>query len=100
MELKYFVKNTLVEISKGVEQAQKETKSSGMRINPIFQGDFFDDVSVVKVDFKVAITATDETSAGAGIQVASLLKIGGDIKEVNSSISTVCFNVPVIFSTT
>ncbi|MCY1635063.1 hypothetical protein [Marinifilum sp. D737] len=101
MELKDFVKNTLVEITNGIKEAQKATEENGAIINPNFGKAYMrDDISNDNkhiIDFKVAVTTTDESNAGAGIHVASLFKAGGDIKEINSSVSTICFKVPVIF---
>jgi hypothetical protein len=104
MELKDFIKNTLVEIATGVEEAQKELKKHrGAIVNPrIISVETvaaklpWHESNKQDVKFNVAVTATDEANAGAGIHVANLFKAGGDIKEINSSVSTISFYVPMI----
>ncbi|WP_372645606.1 hypothetical protein [Ancylomarina sp.] len=101
MELKDFVKTALTEVMAGVKEAQQSVCKSGAIINPNMGKAYgAGDISMKNqqlIELKVAVTATDESKAGAGIHVASLFKVGGDIKEINSSVSTISFNVPVIF---
>lgn len=85
MNLQDFLKETLVQISRGVEEAQKELADTGGRVNPALstsqgllqqKGELVTRQGklVYNVEFDVAVTVSDEsgTKAGAGISVAAL----------------------------
>ena len=100
MELKDFIKNTLVEIATGVKEAQEATKELGATVNPEVIDSKSGNKSVSKenvgsVEFNVAVTATDEANAGASIKVA-IFNAGGGLKEINTSVSTISFKVPIV----
>lgn len=106
MELKEFVKTAITQISDGILEAKEEATGKGLLINPQGlavggKGDKYLKFGgwryVQDIEFNVAVTATDEANAGGGIKVASILNIGGGVKETNSSISTINFKVPVAF---
>jgi hypothetical protein len=115
MELKSFVRETLVEIVKGVKEAQEKTKASGALINPEGvitesntkivkwlperrgSGDWREG-QVVEFDVAVAVSEKDEAKGGIGIQVASIMigvGVSGKIEDENSTISRLKFSVPL-----
>jgi len=98
MELKDFIKNTLVEIVNGVKEAQEATKALGATVSPEIDGQAttVSAENVRSVEFNVAVTATDEANAGAGIKVASIFNVGGGVKEINTSVSTISFKIPIV----
>ncbi|RKE03453.1 MULTISPECIES: hypothetical protein [Marinifilum] len=98
MELKDFIKNSLVEIVNGVREAQEATKELGATVSPEInrRATTVSSENIRTVEFNVAVTTTDEAKAGAGIKVASILKVGGDVKEINSSVSTIRFEIPIV----
>ncbi|MBI5353789.1 MAG: hypothetical protein HZB50_14190 [Chloroflexi bacterium] len=113
MELKSFVKETIVQIIEGVKEAQDHALDFGAIVNP--KG-FFTEHEIIKwlperlekggwregqvIDFDVsiAISETDEARGGLGIQVASTvigLGVSGKSEEQNSTISRLKFSVPL-----
>jgi hypothetical protein len=109
MDLKEFVKETLVQITSGVRDAQSEVRSLGGIVNPATltrtdgAGSYFstiDDVHhVFLVDFDVAISVTESagTNAGAKLNVATFLTLGAGGQSANSSAATnrLTFKVPL-----
>lgn len=89
MKLKEFVKQSLLDITEGVTEAQKETK---LYIAPGFiEGEKV--TSVQNVSFEVAVTVGKEASAGIRVWTLGEAKAGGDM-EHSTKIS---FEVPVYF---
>ena len=89
MRLDDFVRQTLIDITNGVTEAQKKSKLyiapgyiEGMKLT-----------SPQMVDFEIAVTVNKE--AGGGIQIWSL----GDVKASGHSINVnkISFSVPVYF---
>ncbi|MES1939203.1 hypothetical protein T5B8_03100 [Salinisphaera sp. T5B8] len=110
MELSQFVTETLMQISTGIEDAQKQLQAAGStaRINTFMTKDESGNLviggrrsSIEHVDFDVAILANSgtETKGGVGITVASLLNVGagGKSSESRGIESRVKFRVPVAF---
>lgn len=109
MELKDFVKNTLVQIVDGVIEAEKELEAKGASVNPIGGNfdqkqvggrawSFKDGVSEV-VDFDVALTNSEKegTSAGIGVLLGSIsLGAKGASEEVITSVTRIKFSVPIL----
>jgi len=109
MDLKEFVKETLVQITAGVRDAQGEVRSLGGIVNPATlsrtdgAGSYFstiDDVHhVFLVDFDVAVSVTENTgtNAGAKLNVATFLTLGAGGQSANSSAATnrLTFKVPL-----
>ena len=111
MNIQEFLKETLVQISKGIEEAQNELTDSGGRVNPALstgqstlqnkgglvtkQGNL-----VYDVNFDIAISVSDETDtkAGAGIFVASI-GVGVQTADSYSSskVSRIQFKVPISY---
>ncbi|KKK69553.1 hypothetical protein LCGC14_2932880 [marine sediment metagenome] len=109
MELREFVKETLVQIIKGIEDAQSETKKTGAVISPSrgkLAPDTQDKVLLSKsggilegVAFDVAVTASDTSEKGGGVGIF-VWAVGAGVKgksEIpNAAVSRIQFNVPVI----
>lgn len=110
MDLKQFITETLVQISDGIEAAQKQLKESGSeaRINTnmtVIEGGHIVTGgrrrAVEFVEFDVAVLANEgtETKGGIGITVASLLKLdmGGKSTESAGRESRIKFKVPMSY---
>ncbi len=119
MDLKEFVKESIVQIITGIEEANLELKESEAMVNPVYvqmhsreaQGygrtvkrdaDRPDPDSrlLQKVDFDVALSveAGQQGSAGAKLSIASI-GIGAEAKteSSNRSESRIKFSVPIVF---
>lgn len=101
MELKDFVKATLLQTMNAIYEAQtewKETVDKGA-INPAWEDTSELHKHVREIEFDVAVTAGNSTSgkAGAGINVLAL-EIGahGQVTAENSTVSRIKFTVPVV----
>ncbi|UTS74897.1 hypothetical protein NMB96_08945 [Xanthomonas hortorum] len=110
MELKEFVTEALLQISGGIEDAQRKLQEGGSttRINTSMTKDDTGNLvtggrlhAIEYVDFDVAILANSgtETKAGIGLTVASLLNLsaGGNSTESKGMESRIKFRVPVAF---
>ena len=109
MELKDFVKETLVQIVAGVHASQEEIRQLGGIVNPATLSNnpnspsYFASVDssrpVFLVDFDVAVTVAENsgTNAHAKLSVASLISLGAGGNSGNSSASTnrLAFKVPL-----
>ena len=114
MELQEFITTTLVQIARGIENAAKELEGTRAIVNPrnvhaiegkgnsVYgylntQKQFYKVVQ--KIDFDVAVTAEKgtETKGGIGIQVGSIgLGSQGKSEKSNSSVSRICFSIPIV----
>ena len=109
MDLKNFVKETLIQITEGVKEAQEVCKESGGLVNPMLEtpicnaekyevkGKYY---PASLVSFKVGLTESDTTEGKAGIGVfLSKISIGAEgKKEIETqSVTSVEFNVTVVF---
>jgi len=111
MNIQDFLKETLVQISKGVEEAQKELSDSGGRINPSLatqQGTLQNMGELVtkqgklvyNVEFDIAVSVTDgtDTKAGAGIFVAALAAGAQTADSYKASrVSRIQFKIPITY---
>ncbi|MDB6063177.1 MAG: hypothetical protein JWM78_3280 [Verrucomicrobiaceae bacterium] len=110
MELKDFIKETLVQIAVGVEAAQTEVRDCGGFVNPAHRSDPKNNVethfgvlgngqNIFLVDFDISVTVVEETGADAKakLQVVSFLKIGVGIESStsNSATNRIGFKVPL-----
>lgn len=104
MELREFITQTLVQIQLGVQDAIAQQTASGASgaINPVFPsswGTAVREEHVQKVEFDVAVTATDKSNGGgkAGIKVFSI-ELGGEKSgsAEHSIASRVKFAIPVV----
>ena len=111
MELKDFIRETLVQIAHGVSEAQSELAESEAEINPAVSrrfdvknsnyGDSKSGKPIFLIDFDVAVTATDGTKTKGGIGVVTgILALGsqGQSENANSSVSRIKFMVPMALS--
>jgi hypothetical protein len=104
MDLQQFVKETLVQIARGIEDAGTEFQKSNLKskINPMphFTGKAVRELKTSTIEFDVAVTANEQTTAGgsAGITVAGLLGAGLKSEQAsqNQSISRVKFLVDML----
>jgi hypothetical protein len=109
MDLKDFVKETLVQISSGVKDAQEPIRAQGGYVNPAARvhqtsnpahfTTIEDGQAVFLVDFDVAVSVSEEIEKGATakLKVASILDIGaGGKKDSSSSVTNrIGFKVPL-----
>lgn len=111
MQLKDFLKDTLVQISQGIEEAHQDLKESGTLISPTYQRngayeqmvhtpDRSNYPTIQFIDFDVAVSASEEkgNTGGVGVSIASI-QIGTKRtqEDVTSTVSRVKFQVPVFF---
>lgn len=109
MDLKEFVRETLVQIATGVKDAQGDVRALGGIVNPATQNpstngnSYFSSVDelhhVFLVDFDVAVTVAENTAtnAQAKLNVATILSLGAGGQSGNSSAATnrLTFKVPL-----
>ncbi|MDQ7016543.1 MAG: hypothetical protein Q9N68_09235 [Gammaproteobacteria bacterium] len=116
MELKDFIRESFVQISKGIEEANDELKDTSALINPdnvyvnaenrqnygrLSQNKEYNRVVEV-IEFDVAVTASDSAEAGGkfGIRVGSIeIGANGKEEEKNKAESRIRFKVPMVFPT-
>ncbi|WP_019446049.1 hypothetical protein [Aeromonas sp. 159] len=82
MQLDEFVKTTLMQVVKGVKDAQEEAVGFGAVVNPRPNGGY-GPARETQIDFDVALTVTGTSSGEVGgkIAVASFLNLGGKATE-------------------
>ena len=109
MNIEDFVRETLVQITNGVVQAQRQLDKSGALVNPhmrvilkehsIGQAEMHAGEVVSLVEFDVAVRATEgkETKGGIGV-VAGVISLGSAGKSDSSSgsESRIKFSVPLL----
>ncbi|MNF55691.1 hypothetical protein D3C77_337010 [compost metagenome] len=100
MQLDEFVKSSLVQIAKGVKDAQEEVEALGGAVNPtqfIMSG--YSKPDKEKIEFDVALVVQDSTSSEVGgkLSVASVFGMSGKHSGNDSyqQTSRVKFNVHV-----
>ncbi|MEJ8591487.1 hypothetical protein JSO54_09595 [Riemerella anatipestifer] len=107
MELKEFISETLLQITQGVCEAQKQTKELGGVVNPseVYSDNFVkasikDQQRIVQIiDFEVGLTSSSEKNNNKGIGVAlGSLKGGlGTSKGENETTDTkIKFQIPLV----
>ncbi|HPO57196.1 MAG TPA: hypothetical protein PKY46_14455 [Ignavibacteriaceae bacterium] len=96
MDLKEFVKESILQLSEGVREAQKE-------INEKKLGEGISDnyYKVIKYDIAVSTTETDKKGLGGKITVANLISVGGEGEKSNlaSNYSRIQFELSVHIKT-
>ncbi len=119
MDLKEFVKESIVQIAQGIEEANSELKDSPAMVNPLYmransenaqaygrtmqrnEGYSEPDSRVVeKVDFDVAVVAEagEQGSAGAKLSIASIgFGVNGKTESSNKSESRIKFSIPIVY---
>ncbi len=117
MELKDFVKHTILDIAAGIQEANEAAVAQGIDFKanpkPIYfrsegnveympssTGRDTKQVEMIKFDVAVTSTGTITGEAGAGINVAGF-KVGGagEVKDENENVSRIKFEVPVLLPT-
>nr|WP_320058822.1 hypothetical protein [uncultured Bacteroides sp.] len=109
MDLKDFVKETLVQITEGVKEAQNECKDLGGLVNPMLETPISNEEKfeirskyypATSVNFKVGLTESDSTGAKKGIGVfLGKISAGAESKKDTEiqSVTSVEFSVTVVF---
>ena len=91
MDISTFIKQTLIAVKEGMNNANTETKSNDFVM-------MFHD----KIDFDMAVTVSDKTEGkgGAKIGVASIASIGGDlsVENQNAKTSRIKFSIKIGFN--
>lgn len=116
MELKEFIKESLVQINLAIDESNEALKDSEAIINPAgvqINSDssqaygrqspdtrHHENKVVHKVDFDVAVSVNDDQKAGGGAKI-SIASIGiganAEVKYSNKSESRIKFSVPIIY---
>jgi hypothetical protein len=98
MQLREFIKSSLLDIIHAVQDAQGELEGKDSGAAVAFKHESHEHGSRVEVDFDIAVTASAgaKAGAGAGINVVSL-KIGasGETVTENTAVSRIRFALPV-----
>ena len=105
MDLKTFLKETLIQIAEGVHEAKVGTDKAQVAgglprfvpdLDMLKKQGFFpvSDGLMQMVEFDVAVSATEEGKADGGISVLGI-KAGGDYRASEGSVSRVKFAVPL-----
>lgn len=109
MELQEFIKNTLVQITNGVIDAQNELKDTGCLINPkglTIDGNVVENSnaknksrSIEKIKMNVVLEINESEGASKGIGVAKVLNAGINTEKAssNSQVTSVEFEIPIAF---
>jgi hypothetical protein len=112
MNIQQFVCESLVQLTKGIQEAQGKLKDTSARINPGMLGSpeetsgkiigksDSDSTPVLLVEFDLAVTAAKgtETKGGIGILVGSIgIGSHGQTEKISESYSRLCFSVPMAF---
>lgn len=113
MELKAFVKETLINIIQGVKEAQHEAHAAGGKVNPAIdkmmengsgsavlgwaKGGGSSPMFLVQFDVAVVAEEGKETKGGIGV-VAGVFALGsqGKSQQNASNVSRIQFSVPVL----
>lgn len=106
MTLQEFVRDSLLQIKNGVDEAKQKNKDIGMEVEALGKQEAScmtaDRRVGFLVDFDVAVTVSEKAGneVGAGILVASLFNAGGKktADSEQSSVSRIRFCVPVVFA--
>ena len=108
MELQEFVKTTLVQITNGIIEAQKELKETGCIINPGGNDRFVESSrkgyvnehrKIEKIKMNVVLSISDSEESSAKLGVAKIFHAGIDSGETKSNQNTTSieFTVPIQF---
>jgi|SRR5690554_672777 len=108
MELQEFIRQTLVQITQGIIDAQDELQNTECLINPmsytsasnyIFEGVENSTRSIQKIKMNIVLDVTNSSGSNSGIGVAKVIKAGIDNSESKSQkeVTTVEFEIPISF---
>lgn len=103
MNIKDFVKQTIIGISEAIIEINDEKKETGLKVCPFSakggNKSFVRDVNgtiVLDVDFDLCVEVSDNTNAEAGLKIA-IVKTGIDSCSSNSTTSNIKFTLPIAF---
>lgn len=112
MDLKDFIKHTISSISTAIVESQTELKQIGVIVNPerteigktgerLLRSDGWRYVQELNFDVSITVEDKGETNGEAKLQIAGIIKVGGDQKEsqLNNYQNRISFSIPVAFST-
>lgn len=106
MELEEFIKNTLLQVTKGVKEAQEEVKKYGAVVNPrIVEESSHAEIdgsyhTVHEILFEVGLTESTDGSNKKGIGVLlGGFKIGFDESDSKniSAVTNIKFTIPIVY---
>ena len=117
MDLKEFIKESIVQIAQGIEEANKELEKSPSMVNPMHVVANSDSAQayartrkpshdnpgtriVEKVEFDVAVVAETDKGGkvGAKLSIASIgIGAEGGTKSTNKSESRIKFSIPMVY---
>lgn len=99
MNIEEFVRDSLVQIVKGVQQAQEAVGDSA-RINPRFGS--HNQIKWSDVSFDIAVTATESSEVSGSVRVLGPVKfgVGGGTTAADSNVSRLQFTVPLVLPET
>lgn len=112
MELKEFIKETISSVCFAIAESQQELKNNGVIVNPDktarsktgeqllhSKGDRF--IQNIEFDILVGIEDSVKGDGKAGINVGSLLNVGGGVstESSNQNQNRIKFNIPIAFPT-
>jgi hypothetical protein len=108
MELKEFIKHTLLEVTNGVIDAQNELNGTGCLINPssatrdgeiIKNGIKNDYRSIQKIKMNIAVSVSENSGLNSNLGVVNIIKAGFNTDESvsNEKITTIEFEIPIAF---
>jgi hypothetical protein len=100
MELDEFVRNVIVQLCKGVNDAKEPAQEFGGAVNPVrVRGELADTHQRTAVEFDVAV-GLESVSEGGGKAKISVFSIGADIgtsrQTTSSTTNRIRFTVPVL----
>lgn len=112
MNLQEFIKESLLQIVRAVKEAQAEAEKLGAHVNPAGLSIPVDKITVpfhpskniysTIIEFDVAVTAVEETTAKGGIGVSiGIIGAGGQGQKQtrNEDVSRLKFSIPVMLPT-
>ena len=120
MDLQNFIRETLVQVTNGMLEAGEILKPTGTLVNPRYVdrrhpnneyvGDLIEEDGAVdlkyirrpvhRIEFDVAVHATEETSkaGGAGLHIGVVMAGGkGGDRQSNASESRIKFSIPIVY---
>ena len=101
MELKEFIKNVLIDLSEGVEEAQMELKEKSTVVNPRRTNNInHEDRNITTVHFEMGLMSseTENNTAGIGVFLSSVgVGVKNDAKTNNESVTRISFSLQVAF---
>lgn len=103
MELKEFVKETLIQITDAIVEAQEVCRAKGAIVNPVMAGNkdtamTVSNNSATIVKFHVGLCENKDSSdkRGIGVFLANLgVGYSGNDSRSNSAITTIDFSIPI-----